>query len=85
MTLPGHLMLLLHVLFPLSEPKHFLPPFDGFGLLQERDLTWCPPPHVREHIPYLLHEDQFPSIRLPRVGGTGLFWSVMKIMSISLI
>ena len=65
--LPEHLAL-LQSRVSLSLPEHFRPPYEGFGLSQERVLNCRPPPHVREHVEKGAHGPQLPSTRLRGVG-----------------
>ena len=59
---------MLQFLLSLSLPEHFRPPYEGFGLSQERVLNCRPPPHVREHVEKGAHGPQLPSTRLRGVG-----------------
>ena len=42
-------------------PGQSLPPKDGAGLVQARDLCCVPPPQVTEHAPNPLQPDHMPS------------------------
>ena len=52
--LPGQ-DVLAHVVFSVFSPKQSLPPWDGAGLSQSRDLIFVPPPHEVEQLD---HADQ---------------------------
>ena len=54
--LPGQ-DVLAHVVFSVFSPKQSLPPWDGAGLSQSRDLIFVPPPHEVEQLD---HADQSP-------------------------
>ena len=43
-----------------TDPKHWLPPSDGAGLVQERNLFWMPPPQLFEQDEYPDHSLQPP-------------------------
>lgn len=60
------------LLVSVALPAHFLPPFEGLGLLHTRLRDCCPPPHVLEQglkVVQSLHE---PSTLL----AAGLLWLV---------
>lgn len=43
------------------EPRHSRPPYDGLGLLQERDLVCVPKPHALVQDVQEAHIPHFPS------------------------
>ena len=49
------------LLISSSEPGHSVPPWDGGGSAQSRDLLCAPSPHVVLQELQLLHGDQLPS------------------------
>jgi hypothetical protein len=51
----------LHVVPSVLNPTQFKPPFEGVGLLQERDLVWVPPLQVAVHVDQEVQSPQFPS------------------------
>ena len=56
----GHVPV-LQLLISSSEPGHSVPPWDGGGSAQSRDLLCAPSPHVVLQELQLLHGDQLPS------------------------
>ena len=60
-------LFVLHSCVCWFSPSHFFPPPAGLGLLHFRVLNLCPPPHVTEHFPYLLHFPHLPSTKKAHV------------------
>ena len=68
----GHVPV-LQLLISSSEPGHSVPPWDGGGSAQSRDLLCAPSPHVVLQELQLLHGDQLPSSCTSSALLLGLF------------